>query len=170
MKPNRRHQGLRTATGRASGQWAAGRRTLQQAPEGPTPGDLFVVASEGDLLVEWVVVDENPEEGHLLVAPADDRPPVDPLDVALDGTRYGGIVCVRPALARWIRGESLAPELRTGRLTPEVLGQLRRALSSAPDTVAFRVRSDDRDPDDGLYLDEIAALQSKLFGPPPGSR
>ncbi|MEE8525447.1 MAG: hypothetical protein V3T72_16035 [Thermoanaerobaculia bacterium] len=164
---SKRHQRLRLATGMASALWAAGREDLDGDQRPARPGDVFVAATGGDLMIEWLVVDTDAAAKRLRIAPADDDGHAGSLDVELDRARHGGLACVRCALACWVGDPAFDPRRRTGRLDDATLLRVRSRLaaienrSSGPPS---RRRAIDDDPDYRRRMEQIAAVRDVAFG------
>lgn len=160
MDPTDRRERLRVATGEAAALWAANRGEIEGDPRPPRPGDLFVLATSGDLLVEWAVVEQDAEAA--LLVPADDSAEVGSRDVAI-GHGSGGIATLRCGLAAWLASAALDSGRRTGELAPVVLERMRRKRAAIRDgslVASLREREADEDPEYRRRLAELAETQA----------
>lgn len=173
VNPTDRDERLREATGQAAARWTVGRAEIEHDPGPPRPGDLFVLATSGELLVEWLVVEENPEEARFLLVAADDDGEVGSCDVAIGSEGTGGMASVRSAIALWLDAGALDPRRRTGALSADALDQVRRKRSALADgalTGSPRQCEVDEDPVYQRRMEELgelkAALEVSLGGTP----
>ncbi len=136
--------------------------------EPPQPGDRFVLDETSALPVQWVVLEEDPENAQRLrVIPWDDHPLAGSHDLAVDD-----VVRLRCGLAAWLDREVLSRGMRAGVVDPEVLERARRlraAIVGGTLRASIRAREVDGDPDYRSWLETLAQAQARLTGSaPPG--
>ncbi len=97
-------------------------RTHPEKP--PVPGDLFVLRATAGLPVEWALL-ERGSGGRFLAVPADAGPPAGTADVEVPAGSPGGPLSLRCRFSLWLDASLLDPELRSGTLAPEIVGEAR---------------------------------------------
>ncbi len=123
-----RRRRLMTRSTQAAIAWRSGEGAGFRDAEStsPRPGDILHLPVAGDLPVEWVVIEVDPESTtRLLLLPVDDRPWVGSRDVD------AGVSRVRCARDVRLDAEALSAGTHTGRLDASVLEQVdakRRSL------------------------------------------
>jgi len=134
-----------------------------RAGEPPRPGDRFVLAETGALPVQWVVLDQDPENAQRLrVVPWDDHPLAGSHDLAVDD-----VVRLRCGLAVWLDREVLSRGVRAGVVDSEVVERARRLRAAIADgtlRASIRAREVDGDPDYRSWLEMLAQAQALLAG------
>lgn len=159
---------LREATGQAAGRWAAARDEIERDPRPPRPGDLFVLGSDSELLVEWLVVEEDKERGRLLAQPVDDWPEVGSRDVAIRAEDGGALRRVHCAAELWLEAGVLDLRWRTGQLSAEILDEVRSKRSAIADgSLASALREQEVDDDPGYRRrsQELGEMLTALESP-----
>lgn len=118
----------------------------------PQPGDVFVIDQPGELAVEWVILDRDPQDGHrLLAAPADGYSLAGSGDVAVSDSALSGPLVVRCAhAAGGLDAAVFLAGVRVGVLDAEDVARARRRWAEIRDgtlTPSRRAREVDDDPD-----------------------
>ncbi len=154
-----RAEALRQRTGEAMRSHAAACSELgERSGEAPRPADVFLLASTGELPVEWAVLErEAGGRGRLLAVPADSNPLVGSADVAVPEEASCGPLTLRCGFGVRLAAASFDPEMRTGTLPAEVLEQARRRWRDAREGISGEParESDDDDPEYHRWIEEV---------------
>ena len=168
MRSTERDAQLRDATGRVVARWGQGRAEIEREALPPQPGDTFVLAGGGDLLVEWLVVGEDGDDARLLLVAADDFAETGSRDVPLGaGSALANVRC--GAVLR-LDGAALDPAQRTGSLSAQVLDEVRRRRQALSEGTLAGSLSQLEVDDDPVYqrrmkeLDEMCGALEALHG------
>ncbi len=121
-------ESLRLATGEARRRVAAEADGLEQLRSGaPQPGDVFTLSATDELPVEWVGLEQDPDEDRrLLAVPADANPLIGSADVAVSAEEPCGPLSLRCTFAVWLNRADLDPKRLTGGLGTEIVERARR--------------------------------------------
>ncbi len=166
------YEQLRAATREATARWVAGRSEVEDDPRPPRPGDIFVFPVPGDLLVEWLVVEET-EDGLLRVVAVDDSPGVGHRDVVLDPDTDAGLASVRCAADVTLAAAAFDPQRRTGSLTGETLDRVRSKRAALVDSSLVPSLADqeiDEDPQYQNRMEELGEVRAALAKSSPAER
>jgi hypothetical protein len=125
----------------------------------PGPGDLYVLRETAGLPIEWAVLERHPLGGALWRAvPADTNPLVGSEDVEVPAGAQGGPLSLRCGFGVWIAAAALAPEGRTGRISPEHVREAVHKcwqIESGDVAASALAREVDVDPEYADWVDEV---------------
>jgi hypothetical protein len=132
------------------------------SPEGEIrPGDLYVLPETADLPVEWAVLEPHPRHPRRWRAvPADTNPLAGSADVEVPADAAGGPLSLRCRFPVWLEADVLAPERRTGRLSPEHVQEAlhkRQQIERGEISASALAREVDVDPEYRDWVDEVVA-------------
>lgn len=132
---------------------------LDSGQREPGPGDLYVLRETAGLPIEWAVLERHPLGGALWRAvPADTNPLVGSEDVEVPAGAQGGPLSLRCGFDVWIAAAALAPERRTGRISPEHVREAVhkcRQIESGEVAASALAREVDVDPEYADWVDEV---------------
>jgi hypothetical protein len=122
-------EALREQTGQAR-RAVHGWERHQHSQQRPRPGDVFRFAEKGDFPVEWLLLWEEAETFHAVLA--DISPLVGPGDVPVPMEAACGPMTLRCAFGLHFNTARLNPALRIGSLPPAILKQAQAQAAEGP--------------------------------------
>lgn len=166
MSRKSRLQRLRDQMGEAAGRFAQERaRIKSQSRWPPRLGDIFLFAEAGAAPVEWLAVEQDPEDlRRLLVVAVDDNPLIGSRDVEVPPEAGASLGSIRCDLGVWLDGKTLDPELRTGVLALEHVSRVRhkrQAIEAGSSVGSLLEQEVDQDPE---YLEWRETVAEALTG------